>query len=192
MGACAPKDWLFLAVNEAFFHETGKRTDHSRFIRRIERQIRMIPITQNTEAFELAALDVDEFAGVFLRAAAHFGWRKTGRRFDHAKFDGQTMAIPPRNKRRAKSSHRTRLHHKIFKNLVERGSHVDITIGKRRAIMQQIKRRILTCLLDFLVKAIGFPFSKHLGFPLRKSCLHWKLGLRQVDRVFVSAHEKGE
>ena len=73
--AGAPEDGLFLAIDEAFFDELRKGADHPGLVGGIEREVGIFPIAENAEAFELAALDVDEFAGVFLGAAADLGWR---------------------------------------------------------------------------------------------------------------------
>ena len=46
------------------------------------------------------------------------------------------MAIPTRDVRRAFAEHRLRFHHEILEDFVERRAHVDVAVGKRRAVMQ--------------------------------------------------------
>ena len=167
MSAGAPKDWLFLAIDEAFFNKVGEGTNHPSLIRGIESEIRVLPIAQHTEAAKLTALDVDELAGVFFRATADFGGLQTGRGFHHAKLDRKTMAIPARNKWGAEASHRAGFDDEIFEDLIESGAHVYVAVGKWGTIVQQIQRRVFSIFLNFLVESCRLPFSEHLGLALR-------------------------
>ena len=114
----APEDGFFLAIDEAFFHETGEGADHAGLVGRIEREVGMLPVAQNAQSAKLTALDVDKFAGVFLRAAAHLGGREACGGFHHAELDRKTVAIPTRNKRRPESRHRATLHNEVLENLI--------------------------------------------------------------------------
>ena len=190
MSAGAPKDWLFFAINEAFFDKAGEGTNHPSLIGRIESEVGVLPITQHTEAAELTALDVDELASVFLRAAANFGGLQASRGLHHAEFDRKTMAIPARNKWGAEACHRAGFDHEILENFIESGAHVHVAVRKWRAVVQQIQRRVFPIFLNLLVEPSRLPFSEHLGFALRQTGLHWKIGFWEIDGVFVSAHEK--
>ena len=150
----------------------------------------MLPVAEDAETAELAALDVDEFAGVFLRAAAHFGGSQAGGGFDHAELDGKTVAIPTGNEGSTEACHGFGFDHEVLENLVKRRSHVDITIRERGAIVQKVERGILAALLDFFVKPLPFPLGQRFRFTLCQAGLHGKIGFRKIDRVFVSAHEK--
>ena len=190
MSAGAPKDWLFFAINEAFFHKAGEGTNHPGFIGGIECKVGVLPIAQHTEAAELTALDVDELAGVFLRATADFGGLQASGGLHHAEFDRKTMAIPARNKWGAEACHRAGFDHEILENFIESGAHVHVAVRERRAVVQQIQGRVFPVFLNFLVESGRLPIGEHFGFALRQTGLHRKIGFWEIDGVFVSAHEK--
>ena len=100
------------------------------------------------------------------------------------------MTVPARNEGSTESGHCPALDNEILENLVQRGSHVDITICKRWAIVQEVKGSILAALLDFFVKPLFLPLGEHFRFALGQPGLHWKIRLREINRVFISAHER--
>ena len=60
----APVDRLFAAINEALLDDVREQAQFVGFVFFVQREIRIFPIAENAEAFELRALDVDEFARV--------------------------------------------------------------------------------------------------------------------------------
>ena len=186
----APEDGLFLAIDEAFFDELREGADHAGLVGGIESEVGIFPIAENAEAFELAALDVDELAGVFLRTAADLGGREAGGGFDDAEFDREAVAVPAWNERRAEAGHRFGFHHEVLEDFVQRSAHVDIAIGEGRAVVEQVERGVLPALLDFGVEAAGFPLGEDFRFALGEARLHREIGFRKVDGVFVAAHER--
>ena len=190
--AGAPEDGFFLAIDEAFFDELREGADHPGLVGGIESEVGIFPIAEHAEAFELAALDVDEFAGVFLRTAADLSGCEAGGSFDHAELDREAVAVPAWNERRAKAGHGFGFHHEILEDFVQRGAHVDIAVGEGRAVVEEVERGILPALLDFLVEAARLPLGEDFGFALGEAGLHREGGFRKVDGVFVAAHEKGE
>ena len=190
LSAGAPENGFLLAIDEAFFHEAGERADHAGLIGGIKCEVGVFPVTEDAETAELAALNIDEFAGVFLRAATHLGGGETCGGFDHPKFDREAVAIPTRNERSTEACHRFGFNHEVLENLVERRPHVDIAIREGRSIVEKIERSIFATLLDFFVKPLLFPLGQRFRFTLGQAGLHGKIGFRKIDRVFVSAHEK--
>ena len=67
------------------------------------------------------------------------------------------MAIPARHVRRAFAEHGLRFHHEILQNFVERSAHVNVAIGKGRAVVQDKKLCICARLLNVLIDARFFP-----------------------------------
>ena len=65
----------------------------------------MLPVPENAEAAELLALKVDVFASVGLGALADLHRGKTGFFFDHFEFDGEPVAVPTGDERRAEAGH---------------------------------------------------------------------------------------
>ena len=60
----APINRLFAAINETFFDDVGKQAQFVGLVFLVQREIRIVPIAEHAEAFELRALDVNVFAGV--------------------------------------------------------------------------------------------------------------------------------
>src|SRR4029453_1401726 len=60
---CAPKNRLLRLINEPFLNEYGEGAQDFCLIFGIHRQIRILPIAEDAEPFELFALDVDKLPG---------------------------------------------------------------------------------------------------------------------------------
>jgi len=69
----APIDRLFAAIHETFFDDIGEQAQFVSLVFLIERQIWIIPIAEDAEAFELHALDINIFAGVGFAGLADGG-----------------------------------------------------------------------------------------------------------------------
>jgi len=95
------------------------------------------------------------------------------------------MAVPTRNVGRTFAEHCLRFHHEIFQDLVEGGAHMDITVGERRAVMQNEELAIFARFLDLLIKAAFVPHLEQLGLARRQIRLHRKIRARQIEGVFV-------
>src|SRR2546423_1078155 len=102
----------------------------------IQGQIRILPFAEDAEPLELLALNVDKLSRERFRSLPHFERRKAARFFHDLVFDRQPVAIPARQIRRAKTSHRLRFHHQVFENLVQRRAHVNIAVRERRAVVK--------------------------------------------------------
>ena len=136
LGTGAPEDRLLRLVHQAFLNENRERAQDFCFVFGIHRQIRMFPVAEHAEPLELFALDVDEFSGKRFAPLADLKRRKFARFLYHFVFDRKSMAVPTRDIRSAFAEHRLRLHHEILEDFVECRAHVDVSVGKRRAVMQ--------------------------------------------------------
>src|SRR4051794_12112320 len=58
--AAAPINWLQAFINEPLLHENRERAQDIRFVTGIEGEVRVLPLAENAEPFELLALDIDE------------------------------------------------------------------------------------------------------------------------------------
>ena len=103
--AVGPKDGAFAAIDKVFFDEDGEGAEDVRLIGRIEGQVGVLPVPENAEAAELLALKVDVFASVGLGALADLHRGETGFFFDHFEFDGEPVAVPTGDERRAEAGH---------------------------------------------------------------------------------------
>src|ERR1017187_9675325 len=143
LSAGAPENRFLRLINEILFNEDGEGAKNLGFIFGIHGEIWIFPVAEDAEPFELLALKIDIFARESFRFLAHFERRQIARLFDDFVLDGQTVAVPTGNIRRAFAEHGLRFHHEIFQNLVERGAHVDVAIGERRSVVQNKRWPIL-------------------------------------------------
>ena len=60
----APVNRLFAAIDETFFDDVGEQAQFVGLVFLVQREIRIIPVAKDAEAFELRALDINVFAGV--------------------------------------------------------------------------------------------------------------------------------
>ena len=137
----APINRLFAAINKAFLHDVGEQAQFVGLVFLVQREIGIFPIAQHAEAFELRALDINVFAGVGFAGLADgggIGARVAGLAhfLGNLEFDGQTVAIPAGNVRRAEAAQGLVFDDDVLENLVQRGADVDIAVGKGRAVVQ--------------------------------------------------------
>ena len=170
--AVAPEHRALHAVDEILLNELGEGAHDIRFVSWIKREIGLLPVREDTKALEAVALDVDVFAGVFLGFLADFNRAKSGAFFNHAEFDGQSMAVPTRHERGVIAEHGLGFDDEIFEDLVQRCAHVDIAIGKGRAVVKDELLRAFALGLDTLIKPGGFPFGKAFRLPFREAGPH--------------------
>ena len=77
LGAAAPENRLQTFVNQTFLDEDREGAQDLGFVLRIEREIRTLPIAEDTEPFELLALNADKLARERFRFLAHLERRKS-------------------------------------------------------------------------------------------------------------------
>jgi hypothetical protein len=103
------------------------------------------------------------------------------------------MTIPAGNVRSAITGHRARLHDKVLQDLVEGGAHVDVAVGERRAVMQDIGFcGVPSRFLNALVELLTFPSSENFRLAGSQPGLHRKIRLGKVQCVLIIAHRKLE
>lgn len=184
-GAVAPDDGAFGAVDEVLFNEFGEGADDVGFVAGVEREVGMVPVAKNAEAFEAGALDVDVFAGVFFGFLADLDGAESVAFFHHAEFDGEAVAVPAGHERHVMAEHGFRFGDEILEDFVERGAHVDVAVGKRGSVVENEGGFASGLLLDLLIKAVFFPFGESLRFALGEGGAHGEVGHREVKRVFI-------
>ena len=185
LGAVAPENGALGTIDETFFQELSKGAHDVGLISWREREVGVLPVAEDAEALEGLALDVDELAGVGFRARADFRRGEVLGFLDDFELDGQAMAIPAGNVGRVEAGHGLGLHNEVLQHFVQRGAHVDVAIGKGRAVMQDELRASGGLLHDALIKATRFPFGQALGLASNEIRLHGEIGLRQADGVFI-------
>ena len=95
------------------------------------------------------------------------------------------MTVPAGDKRSPKTGHAAGFHNQILKDLVQRGAHVYVSIGKRRAIVEHKGRQALSSFQNLFVQTLLLPTLKALGLPFDQIRFHRKFGFRQQQGIFV-------
>lgn len=153
----APVNGFLAAINEALIDDIGEHAEFIRFVFLIESKIWILPVAENAEAFKLRALKIDELARVSIASFADRGGVARGvAGFAHflrdLEFDRKAMAIPTRDIRSAFAAERLILDDDVLENFIQGGADVDITVSKRRAVMQDKFIAVRARALDALVE----------------------------------------
>ncbi|MPM18753.1 hypothetical protein SDC9_65168 [bioreactor metagenome] len=94
------------------------------------------------------------------------------------------MRIPTRDKRRAEARHGFRADDDVLADFVQGMSHMDSTVGVRRAIVKHKSRFIRVFFLSFYINIFFFPFLLPFQFTDRQVGFHRKSCFPQVQRIF--------
>ena len=184
--AGGPVDGFLGLVDQPFFDELGEGAENFGLVAGIEREVGVRPVAEDAEALELVALDVDELAGEFFRAAADFHGRQALVLLDDLELDGQAVAVPAGEVGRAEPGHRLGFDDEVLEDLVESGAHVDIAVGEGRAVVEHELGGVLPRGLNLAVEVRFLPVGEEFGFAGDQIRLHGKIGLWQVERVFIA------
>ncbi len=89
-------------------------------------------------------------------------------------FDGQAMAIPARDVGRIEAGHGLGLDDEVLDDFVERGAEVDVAIGVRRAVVEDVARASGASGANLAVEILGFPAREHFRLGLREGWPSWR------------------
>ena len=167
----APVHGFFAPVHEALLDEVGELPQFIGLILRGEGQVRVVPVTQNTEALKLLALQVDVLAGIGIagrsdRGRIGIGLALGAQFLGHLGLDGQAMAVPAGNVRGLESAQGLRLQDQILENLVQRRADVHIAVGEGWAVMQDKPGRLSPGRHQLTIKVRAVPLGQPLRLPL--------------------------
>ena len=155
-----------------------------------QRDVRVIPVSNAAKALELIALTVEIRHRKLAADLSQFhignrGGITDARLFASLEFRGKTMRIPTGHIRSLESRHIAMTHNDILKRFIQSRTEMNITVGIRRAVMQNEHGLTLVLLHQLLVDSILLPLLQHRGLALRESCLHRKFCFREIQRLFV-------
>ena len=177
------------AIDEAALDELAKHLDDAGFEGRGHGQVRVLPITENAETLKLLALDLEELLRVLAAAPADVELAHVANLaaevFQDLMLDGHTVAVPPRYVRSVVAGHELRLHDDVFDDLIEGGAEVNVAVGVRRPVVQDVARLAGVGAAQLVVEIELLPVIENERLPLRQIAAHRKVGLRQVQRVFI-------
>ena len=172
-------------VYVALLQKIHERACDHRLILRAHRQVRVVPLPQHAQPFEIGALQIDVLLRILAARAADLHRRHL--RFlraqfaIHLDFDGQPVAIPTRHVRRVEARHGLRLHDEVLQDFVERRAQVNAPVGIRRPVVQNVARPAGCDAANLVIQPLLLPPRQRLRLGLRQVGLHREGRLRQID-----------
>ena len=147
------------------------------------REVWIVPAAKNAESLEVAFVLLDVTRGKFAAEAAKFRrWNLSfaAKLFFDLRFDGETMAIPPRHVRGVMARHGFRFDDEVFQDFIETGTEMDGARRIRRAIMQDKERFTLPSYKNGVVKIRFLPSGELLWLILRETGFHRKVSFGEI------------
>ena len=99
--------------------------------------------------------------------------------------DGQAMGVVTGHIRGLEAGHVLVADDDVLDDLVQRGAHVDVAVGIRRAVVQHVAGLALVVLHQLFIKMVRIPLFEHLRLFLGQTRPHVKQSFGQVDRAVV-------
>ena len=94
------------------------------------------------------------------------------------------MAVPTGDEGRIVTIHGLKLYDEVLQEFVEGVTQVNVAVGIRRTIVQNIRRLTGAGLANLLVDSGLLPLFQQLRLQLRQVGLHGEGGLRKIDGFF--------
>jgi hypothetical protein len=136
----APEGGAQPAIDVAALRQLAKNAHNPRFKRIVHREVGVLPLADQPQAFELLALHLHEVLGVLAAGAAQ--GRLVGllaprqKLLTHGVLDGHAVIVPAGHERRAVAAHAVGAHNDVLERLVERVPDVDVAVGVGRSVVQ--------------------------------------------------------
>ena len=192
LARAAPVDGLLAAHHVARFHEIAEFARGGGFVGRVHGHVRLVPGAQHAKALEFLALDVQVLFRVLAAALAHH----VGGQFlllfaqflFNLVFDGQAVTVPAGHVAGGVALHVARLDHHVLQDLVQRRPEVNVPVGVRGAVVQDVRPLLAGCLRHGGVGVDAFPELEHFRLALGEVGLHGKFGVGQMQGLLVVAH----
>ena len=189
----APMHGLLALVDHPLLDEAAQSTDDRGLVGGFQRQIRVVPQPQPAQPLELRAHHVHVLQRVSgARTAkisdAHRPLLRAELAID-AQLDRQAVAIPAGDVWRVETGHAAALDDEILEDLVQSGPDVDVTVGVRRAVVEDESRRAAASFTQLTVEVDGVPAGNRFRLSRLQVRLHRKNGPREIDRVLPLGHK---
>ncbi len=189
----APVDGLLAPDNTSSGKKPPEFSGYGCLVVKRHGEVWVVPLAEHAQPFELLALNVDEPFSILSAVLPDFhlshGELLLAQFLVHLVFNWQPMAVPPRDIDSIEAAHLAALDDHVLQDLIESGPQMNVPVGVRGTIMQDVTGAILGTLPQPLVKPHLFPPRQNLRFTLGEVGLHGKVGLRQIDcRLIVHAY----
>ncbi len=180
-----PVDRFLVPDDRAGEQEAVEFPGDRRLIGEVHGKIGFFPVAQDPQPLELGLLGLDPFFGIFTAGAALRQLRDG--LFLFAQFqidivlDRQAVAVPARDVGGVESRHPFRFDDDILEDLIEGGTQVDMPVGIRGAVMQDIEGPAGGFLLQLAIEVLLFPALEAHRLALGQIGLHIERGLGQIE-----------
>ena len=185
----APVNRLEPLVHHVLFNEPGELADNGGLVGIIHGEVRLVPVGKYPQPFELFFLNFDKFGGVFPAQLADLAFAEIlfllFQFLAHLMLDRQTVAIPSRNKGSVESLHALDLDDKILEHFVQCMAHMDVAVGIRRSVMENILGFTRRRLANPGVEVLSFPLFENLRLLMDEVRPHRKIRHRQVQCFLI-------
>ena len=185
----APVDSLHAFVDVALLRHLAEDLNLAGLKLRAQGQVRIFKVALHAQALELLVHDADVLGGKFLAdlAQLQFGDARlfVAEGTEGFQLDGQAVGVVAGHIRCLEAGHILIADDDILDDLVQCSTHVDIAVGIRRAVVQDVLGLALVVLDHLLVDMVLFPVLQHFGFFFRQTGPHFKGGLHLMDGVVV-------
>ena len=152
-------------------------------------QVRVLKVALHAQTLELLVHDADVLGGKLLADLAQLQLGDTGllvaEGAQRLQLDGQAVGVIAGHVGCLEAGHVLIADDDVLDDLVQGRTHVDIAVGIRRAVVQDVLRLALVVLNHLLIDMVLLPVLEHFGFLLRQTGPHFKRGLHLMDGVVV-------
>ena len=181
----APVNGLETLVDVAVFIHLAEHARFHGLEAGIHGLVRVLPVADDAHALEALALHVDVVVGVGVAGRAEVGDAHCLvvelLLLDDGRLDGHAVVIPAGNVRRIVAAHCVGARDEVFDGFVQRVTHVQSTVGERRAVVKVEQGLALVLFKHLVVDVHLLPVLEHLRLALGQTRTHRELGLGEIE-----------
>ena len=186
---CAPINGLFALVDVTLFEHLAEHFDFFGLELGVHGQVGVIPIALTAQTFELLPLHINIVLCKLMAVVPEFGNAHCLvvqlLLFDNSRFDGHTVVIPAGGIGCMPAGHVFIADDKVLNALVQGGTHVNHTVGERRAVVQNKIVFSHVAVHHFVVEIHFLPCLQHIRLPFGQRGPHGEVRFRQIDCCIV-------
>ena len=181
----APVYSLFALVDIALISHSAEHADLLSFKAVVQGYIRVIPIAQHAQAFEVLALDINPVQSEIMALAAQSENVQLlaiqAQLLNAGVLNGHAVSIPAGNIRSVEALGIFIFNNDILQDFVQGSTHMNFAVGIGRAIVQhKLGMTCMQCLL-FVVNIVFLPEFQKIGLALGQTSAHGELCFGQIQ-----------
>ena len=185
----APVNRLQALVDVALLIHLAKDLDLLGLKFLIHGLVGMLPVTHHAHALEALHLQLNIFLCVVAAGTAEVGIAHglvvELLLLDNGALDGHAVVIPTGDIGGIVAAHGIAAGDKVLQRLIQRVAHVDVAVGKRRAVVQAEQGLALVLFQQLVVKVQLLPVCQHIRLALGQTGAHGKAAFGHVQCLFV-------